>query len=103
MNFQPMVKCPVCGHANHPEISGWGGSFNTRTKECRKCGAEYTLVVYTEATLERDISLDIVSLRSKIDHYRKRVYELRTKLVNKAAEWAKEYIRVKAGTGGNQN
>ena len=103
LNFHPAVKCPHCGKTNRPAISGWGGQFNTRTKECKYCNKEYTLVVYTEGTTEIDISLQISNLRGKIDYFRKRTYEIRNKLINKTAELAQEYIRTEASTRGRQN
>jgi len=102
-NFMPAVKCPHCGKTNHPEISGWGGRFNTRTKVCRHCGLDYTLVVYVEATLERDVSLKVCLYRDKVAYYRGRTYELLNRLMNKAAEYAEEFIRVQSSVGGRQN
>ena len=102
-NFMPAVKCPHCGKTNHPEISGWGGRFNTRTKVCRHCSLEYTLVVYAEATLEKDVSMGVRRYRDKIAYYRGRTYELLNRLVNKTAEYAEEFIRVQSSVGGGQN
>ena len=103
LNFMPSVKCPHCGKANNPAISGWGGRFNTRTKVCRHCDREYTLVVYAEATLEKDVSMNICHYRGRIDYYRKRTHELLSKLINRCAEYAEEFIRVEAAAGGRQN
>jgi len=102
-NFMPAIKCPHCGKTNHPEISGWGGRFNTRSKVCRHCGLEYTLVVYAEATLEKDVSMSVRQYRDRIAYYRRRAYELLNKLINKAADYADEFIRIESSTGGRQN
>ena len=103
LNFHPAVKCPHCGGTNRPAISGQGGQFNTRTKYCKHCEKDYTLVVYVEATTEVDATLQVSGLRSRISHYRERIYELRNKLTNKAAEFAEEYVMVEASTRGRQN
>ena len=102
-NFMPAVKCPHCGKTNHPEISGWGGRFNTRAKMCRHCSLEYTLVVYAEATLEKDVSMEVRRYRDKIAYYRRRTYELLNKLASRMAEYAEEFIRVQSSVGGRQN
>ena len=102
-NFMPAVKCPHCGKTNRPAISGWGSTFNTRTKYCKYCEKEYTLVVYVESSTERDICRDVNYYKGRIDYYRKRTYELVNKLTNKAAEYAEEFLRVESGSRGRQN
>lgn len=102
-NFMPAVKCPHCGHVNHPEISGWGGQFNTRTKGCRKCGKDYTLVVYAQATTEPDISMEVSSLENRIEDLRKKIYLRRQGLIERSELLARELITIEASLAGNQN
>jgi len=103
-NFMPAVHCPHCGRLAHPEISGWGGELSTRTKYCRFCQKEYRLLVYSFA--DTDIENTTSAINSNIDrikYLKQRINEKLNKVVNKRAEWAEEFIRVDASTGGRQN
>lgn len=104
LNFMPAVKCPHCGKLAHPEISGWGGELSTRTKYCRSCEKEYRLLVYSFVDTEIDnTSCEINSKRSRIEYLKQRIREKLHKITNKEAEWAEEFMRVEASTGGKQN
>lgn len=104
-NFNPRVKCPYCGFVNKPSISGWGSEgMNTRLHNCKRCNNEYTVIIYTEASTDYKISaMHLSALRSKIEARKQQIKEMESGLVREATGLAKEYIRVEASTGGNQN
>ncbi|MBA7499221.1 hypothetical protein ES704_01961 [subsurface metagenome] len=103
-NFMPAVKCPHCGKLAHPEISGWGGELSTRVKYCRYCQQEYRLVVFSFT--DKEIDSTTCRINSEIDrikYLKQRIKEKLNNIANKSAEWAEEFIRVEASTGGKQN
>lgn len=104
-SFNPRVECPYCGFTNQPSITGWGGEgLNTRLHNCKRCGKEYTVVIYTEASTDYEISaMHLSALRSKIEARKEQIKEMESGLVSEATGLAKEYIRVESSTGGNQN
>jgi len=104
INFQPAVKCPYCGKTSHPAISGWGGELSTRTKYCHYCKGEYRLLVYAFTDADTDNTTSIInSKKDRIKYLKQRIKEKLLKITNKEAEWAEEFIRVEASTGGKQN
>ena len=104
LNFMPAVKCPHCGQLAHPEISGWGGELSTRIKCCRYCQREYRLVVhaFTDTEIESTTG-QINSYKDRIKYLKQRIREKLEKVKNENAEWAEEFLRVEASTGGKQN
>jgi len=104
-SFNPRVKCPFCNFVNKPSITGWGGEgLNTRLHTCKSCGNDYTVVVYTEASVDLQISsMHLSSLRSQIRTRKAQIREMERGLVSKATGLGREYIRVEASTGGTQN
>jgi transposase-like protein len=103
-NFQPAVKCPHCGVTRHPEVSGWGGEFSTRTHHCKSCGKDYVVILYATASTDLTCTtLNVNDLKRKIDHYKKSIIRMQAKLTEHNGEWAREFIRVEASSRGNQN
>lgn len=104
ISFVPSVKCPHCGKKQHTEISGWGRSgLNTRAKTCHYCNKDYHLIVYIESCVDSVPDGHIASIKHKIIYLKQRVHEKLHKLTNIEAEWAEEYLRTEASTGGRQN
>jgi len=104
-NFNPTIRCPHCGGVNRPSISGWGREgLNNRLHNCKNCGEEYTVVIYVETSTDYKISdMHISALKSRIEVRKEQIKAMESGLVSQAAAFAKEYIRVEASTGGNQN
>jgi len=100
----PGVKCPHCGKTNHPEISGWGGQMSTRTKFCRSCGGEYTLVVYSYADTDTTFTpTKLNQMKRDIKHLKERIAHQQGKIMLEGADLAEELTRVMASSGGRQN
>ena len=103
-NFMPAVNCPYCGNLAHPEISGWGGKISTRTKYCRRCKREYTLVVYSYADTDNTFTpTKLNQMRRDIKHLKKRIAHEQEKTILEGADLASELIRVMASERGRQN
>lgn len=103
-SFNPVIKCPHCYKAQRPSISGWGGELSTRLHYCHYCSKPYTLVVYsTVSTDTENTPVEINRIKSRINHLKQRIYEKRNKLNNKYADYAEEFLRVEANSGGKNN
>jgi len=103
-NFMPAVHCPYCGKLAHPEISGWGGKVSTRTKFCRYCEKEYTLVVYSYADIDGTLTpTKLNQMRRDIKHLKERIAHEQGKLILEGADLADELIRVMASSKGKNN
>lgn len=103
-NFQPAVRCPHCGKPLHPAISGWGGTLSTRTHDCRHCGKEYILVVYSYADTDATVTpVKLNQMKKHIQLLKERIARKQMKLIDRAADLADEFIRVDASSGGRQN
>ena len=104
INFQPAVKCPYCGKTNRPAISGWGGTLSTRTKACKFCGKEYTLVVYSYADTDTTVTpVKVNMMKRDIQLIKERIAREQGKLINRAADLAEELISTMASSRGRQN
>jgi len=104
LNFMPAIKCPYCGKPAHPAISGWGGTLSTRTKCCRHCGQEYTLVVYAYADTDTTVTpVKLNQMRRHIQILKERIARAQEKLIDRAADLADELIREMASSRGRQN
>lgn len=104
LNFMPAVKCPYCSKLAHPAISGWGGELSTRIKYCRYCGQEYRLVVYATADTEtQSTTANVNSYLDRIAYLKQRIREKLSKVNNRCAEVAEEFLRVEMSVGGKQN
>lgn len=103
-NFMPAVHCPHCGKLAHPEISGWGGKLSTRTKYCRYCEKEYTLVVYAYADTDGTFTpTKLNQMRRYIQQLKERIAHEQEKIIVKGADLADELMRVMASSRGRQN
>lgn len=104
-SFNPVVRCPHCNGVNRPSITGWGREgLNNRLHQCKHCGEEYTVVCYVESSTDHKISdMHLSAIKSKIKYQKNRIKEMEQGLINTSVEVAKEYIRLEASTGGNQN
>jgi len=101
LDFHPAVKCPHCKKVNRPAISGWGSTFNTRTKWCKYCQQEYTLVVFAEGTLDPDISMDLSIMRGKINRIKEILFRRKVALHEKIIKLSDEYIEQVINTTSN--
>jgi hypothetical protein len=103
-NFMPAVKCPYCGKLAHPEISGWGGTLSTRTKFCRYCENEYTLVVYSYADTDNIVTpTKLNQMKRHIRLLKERIAREQMKVISHSADLADEVVRVMAVSKGRQN
>ena len=104
-NFNPTIRCPHCGGVNRPSISGWGREgLNNRQHTCKYCEKDYVVIIYVETSKELEIADGhISSIKDKIKYQKARIREMEKGLINTDVEVAKEYIRVEASSGGNQN
>lgn len=103
-NFMPAVRCPHCDGLVHPEISGWGGKVSTRTKICRHCEREYTLVVYAYADIDGTFTpTKLNEMKRDIQDLKKRIAHEQGKIIVKGADIADELVRVMASSKGRSN
>ena len=104
-NFNPTVRCPHCGGINKPSISGWGRKgLNSRLHQCKHCLEDYVVLIYVETSTDYKVSdMHIRAIKSRIEARIEQIKEMESGLVGEATALAKEYLRVEASTGGNQN
>ena len=94
-NFQPVVRCPSCNGVNKPLISGWGREgLNTRFKTCKRCGLDYTLILYAKASLDPSIIEEIKVLEYEVKCLKERAYRRKDELLNERQEWKIELIKI---------
>lgn len=87
------VRCPHCSKPLQAEVTGFCRTgLNSRWKQCKHCGKDYSVVFIAETTKDREhTDLFVLSLRDKLKY-------LKVKKMQEKLELEKEIDGIIRGT-----